>query len=99
VQPGCLVAVYSAGVDTDAHAARQRTSGAVSPATAPTAAKLAAEQFEGAMSQSVSILLGGLICCVVPLAAFGAGVYYARCGFPLAIRWRGFGQADAGDEK
>lgn len=51
------------------------------------------------MSQSVSILLGGLICCVVPLAAFGAGVYYARCGFPLAIRWRGFGQADAGDEK
>jgi hypothetical protein len=51
------------------------------------------------MSQTVSTLLGGLICCVVPLATFGAGVYYARFGFPLAIRWRGFGRADTAEDE
>jgi hypothetical protein len=50
------------------------------------------------MSQTVSVLLGGVICCVVPLAAFGAGIYYARFGLPLAIRWRGFSREAAEDE-
>lgn len=38
---------------------------------------------------NVSVLLGGIICCAVPLAAFFGGVYYARFGLPIVIRWRG----------
>lgn len=46
------------------------------------------------MNQITAILFGGLICCVVPLGAFGAGMYYARYGFPVALQWRGIGRAE-----
>jgi hypothetical protein len=52
------------------------------------------DQQENPMSQITSILFGGLICCVVPLASFGAGMYYARFGFPVALQWRGIGRAE-----
>jgi hypothetical protein len=37
----------------------------------------------------MTTILGGFICCVVPLVCFGAGVYYARFGLPLSVHWRG----------
>lgn len=46
------------------------------------------------MGQGVATALGTLICCVVPLLAFGAGMYYARYGLPFAIAWRGFARRD-----
>jgi hypothetical protein len=43
----------------------------------------------------MTTVLGGFICCVVPLLCFLSGIYYARFGLPLAVRWRGF----RGDEE
>lgn len=37
----------------------------------------------------VSTILGGVICCVVPILCFAGGVYYARFGLPFSIHWRG----------
>lgn len=40
---------------------------------------------------NITVTLFGVgICCIAPLAMFAAGVYYARFGLPLAVRWRGF---------
>lgn len=44
------------------------------------------------MNQVIASSLGAVVCCVVPLVAFFGGVYYARFGLPVALRWRGFGQ-------
>lgn len=46
------------------------------------------------MSQISATILGALVCCVVPLGAFGAGVYYARFGLPFSFDWRGFGRRE-----
>ena len=50
------------------------------------------------MSNVVVTLFGSAICCIVPLAAFATGVYYARFGLPLSMRWRGFGRTVDDDD-
>lgn len=50
------------------------------------------------MNQASITLIGALICCVVPLACFAAGVYYARFGLPFIFRWRGFNRITDADE-
>lgn len=49
-------------------------------------------------AQILPILLGSVICCVVPLASFAGGIYYGRFGLPFAVNWRGFGQRPDEDE-
>jgi hypothetical protein len=49
------------------------------------------------MSNTIATLVGSGICCVVPVLAFTAGVYYARYGLPFVVRWRGI--ARKGDEE
>jgi hypothetical protein len=34
------------------------------------------------------------ILCVWPLLFFAGGVYYARFGLPVTLRWRGIGRID-----
>ena len=38
------------------------------------------------MSNTLAPVVGAVVCCVVPLATFVAGVMYARYGSPIAIR-------------
>ena len=49
------------------------------------------------MSTIIVPIFGAVICFVVPLTAFAAGIYYARYGLPLHVRWRGFGRSDDDD--
>lgn len=46
------------------------------------------------MTDITAPILGAVVCCIVPLLAFAAGVYYARFGLPVAVQWRGVGRAD-----
>lgn len=50
------------------------------------------------MNNVVATLLGVGICCIIPLATFFAGVYYARYGLPVAVQWRGFARHEHEDD-
>lgn len=50
------------------------------------------------MNDIIAPILGTVICCIVPLLSFAAGVYYARYGLPVQLRWRGIGRVDDEEE-
>lgn len=50
------------------------------------------------MNEISATVLGAFICCIVPLASFAMGIYYARFGLPVLVRWRGFGHPLDDDE-
>lgn len=49
------------------------------------------------MNQSLATVLGLTVICLMPLIFFAFGVYYARYGLPLVVRWRGFGHTPEDD--
>lgn len=46
------------------------------------------------MGGNSAALIGAALCCLTPLLAFASGVYYARHGLPVVIRWRGREELD-----
>jgi len=50
------------------------------------------------MNQTTATIFGGFILCGWPMFFFAAGVYYAKYGLPIYLRWRGFGRREDEDE-
>lgn len=51
-----------------------------------------------AVNQTYATIFGGFILCGWPLLFFAIGVYYAKYGLPVILRWRGFGKSIDDDD-
>lgn len=40
------------------------------------------------MNEATSILLGAVVCLVIPALCLAIGIYIGRHGMPIEIRWR-----------
>ncbi len=50
------------------------------------------------MNEIISVLFGVGVCCLIPIMSFATGIYYARFGLPVTLRWKGWGNSDTDEE-
>ena len=50
------------------------------------------------MNQTYATVFGLFILCMWPLIWLAIGVYYAKFGLPVSLRWRGFGKSIEDDD-
>lgn len=51
------------------------------------------------MNTFIPVAIGAFVLCGMPLLSFLAGMWYAKHGSPLQVRWRGFrSESDLSEE-
>jgi hypothetical protein len=50
------------------------------------------------MTPEIATVIGLLWCCGAPIMTFIVGIWYARYGLPVSIKWRGMKRRDDLDD-